>query len=215
MARHGRLLTLLLALILPLPATADWTGVQVDLFDGDSDWRFDNETRNAQIGSLSFRIEESTATGLRIGVHIGYMSVRVAADTAAETRRYDAQNLGIYLRQPFQFGESVTLQSGVEFRYNTGSDDSGDDRFDIDWSEIDIELGLGLRFGAVRLMPYLVWTDIDGDIGSDSGTLVFEQDEKITRGLRFDYYVEQTGFVRLQVERGGSDGALLSFVRRL
>ncbi len=194
---------------------AQWTGVQLELLDGDSDWRFDNETRNAQLSSLSFRIEESTETGLRIGAQIGYLSLRVAADTAAETRRYDAQNVGIYLRQPLQVSDSILLQGGIEFRYNSGGEGSGDDRVDIDWSEVSAELGLGLRVGALRLMPFVTWTDIDGDIGSDTGTFVFERDERVSTGLRFDYYVEQTGFVRLEIQRGGRDAAVLSFVRRL
>ncbi len=206
---------MLLAVLPAAPAMAEWTGVQFDLADGDSDWRFDNETRNAQIDSVALRIEERTASGLSVGVHFGYLSVRVAADTAAETERYDVQNLGIYLRQPFQISESVMLQSGIEFRYNSGDDDTGDEVVDIDWSEIRVEAGLGVRFGAVRLMPYASWVDVDGDIGSDAGTLVFERDEKLSQGMRADYYVEPTGFIRLQVENGGSDSVLLSFVRRL
>ncbi len=211
--RRGALL--LLACLTGSPALADWTGVQLELFDGDSDWRFANETRNAQIGSLSFRIEENTATGLRVGAQIGHLSVRVAADTAVETRRFDAQNVGIYLRQPFQLSESLMVQTGIEFRYNSGSDGSGDERVEINWSEVDVELAAGLRLGALRLMPYLNWTDIDGDIDGDSGTLIFERDDELTRGLRLDYYVEPTGFVRLEVQRGGSEGVMLAFVRRL
>ncbi len=206
---------LLLSCLVSPPTLADWTGVQLELFDGDSDWRFDDETRNAQIGSLSFRIEENTDTGLRVGAHIGHLSVRVAADTASETRRYDAQNVGIYLRQPFQLSETILLQAGVEFRYNSGSEGSGDERTEIDWSEVDAELALGLRFGALRIKPYLNWTDIDGDNAGDSGTFVFERDDKISRGLRLDYYTEPTGFVRLEIQRGGSEGAMLAFVRRL
>ena len=186
----------------------------VDIYDGETDLKFDASIRRAQTGSISFRIEEATAGGLRVGVHLGHMSVRLDGDTFAETRRYDAQSIGIYLYQPVQLSDAISMHGGVDFRFASGNDDSREDIAEIDWSEVSFNFGLGLRFGSYRIEPYVIYTDIDGDISDATGTQVFELDEAVTTGIRLDYFVEKTGFVRLDFFSGGSEGVSLAFVRR-
>ena len=39
-------------------------------------------------------------------------------------------------------------------------------------------------------------------------------DEALSHGLRFDYFVEETAFIRFEIVSGGFAGGYLNFVRR-
>ncbi len=194
---------------------ADWTGVALELGNAEADWKFDSGQREVDTSSISFQIEERSSAGLVFGGSMGYLSTRVKADTSADTRRFDAQYLKIYLRQEFVLSESIALHGSLSYRYNSGSDDDdADNSADIEWRQSSFQLGLNLRFANFRLTPYAAYYDIDGDISDDSGTEVFELDDPISRGIRFDYFVEESAFVRFQIQSGDQAGSVLSFIRR-
>ena len=210
--------SLLLLLLFTSLASADWTGVSLEFGDTDSDWEFEDDTREARVSELSFSVEEKIDTGLAFGASLGYFDMRVVADSnsAAETRKFDGQYLGIYIRQPFELSQHVALHGLFSYRYATGSEsgaDDEDDEKDIDWTQSSFELGFNLRFSRLRIAPYAIYQDIDGDI-SGGGTDVFELDEPLTQGIRFDYFLEDSAFVRFEIVSGGRSGGYLSFVRR-
>lgn len=210
--------SLLLLLFFSSLASAEWTGVALEIGETDSDWKFEDDVREAQISELNFQIEEKIETGLTFGASIGYFDMRVVADSnsLAETLKFDGQYLGLYIRQPFQISNHVSLHGLFSIRYASGNEsgaDDDEDEKDIDWTQSSFELGLNLRFSRLRIAPYAIYQDVDGDI-SGGGTDVFELDEPLTRGVRFDYFVEDTAFVRFEFVTGGRDGGYLSFVRR-
>ena len=47
-------------------AEAFWTGVAMEFGDYDLDWEFDDGSREAQISSIDFQVEDSTEDGVRI-----------------------------------------------------------------------------------------------------------------------------------------------------
>lgn len=195
---------------------AAWSGVSFELGNTDSDWAFEDDTREAQISQISIQIEEKTESKLTVGGSIGYVDLRTVAssDSAAETMKFDGQFISVYLRQPLRFNDHLSLHGAFSFRYTTGSESGdSDDRAGIDWTESVFELGLSLRFANFRVTPYTAYHDIDGDISGD-GTDVFEIDETLTRGLRFDYFVEDTAFIRFEFSSGGVEGGYINFVRR-
>lgn len=206
-------------------ASADLTGISFEIGHYDSDWEFEDDTREAQIDQISFHLEERIESGLAFGFGIGYFDMRVVADSnsAAETLKFDGQFIDIYLRLPLQLSESISLHTAFSIGYNNGSESGGsddddvtidsEDEADIDWTEVTFELGLGLRFGNFRVLPYAAFHDIDGDI-SGNGTDVFEMEDEMVQGLRLDYFVEDTAFVRFELVSGGSQGGYLIFVRR-
>ncbi len=196
-------------------AQADWTGVELELADFNSDWKFDDSVRKAQISSLGFRIEEKTDTGLSVGGGIGYVSMRVVADSSANTRKFDAEYLQVYLRQELRVSESISLHGLFNYSYNTGSDDDNDaDLADINWSQASFQIDASLRFANFRIAPFAAYYDIDGDISDDTGTEVFEMDDPVSHGIRFDYYLEPTAFIRIEFQSGGQSGGYLTFARR-
>lgn len=196
-------------------ANAEWTGVSLNLGNTDVDWEFRDETREAQISELSFQIEERTASGLAVGASIGYMDLRVVADTDIATRKFDGQFLGIYLRQDYPVTDNMSLHGGFGFRYSSGNE-SGDSDIDsdIDWTETGFEFGIGFRVVNLRIMPFVAWSDVDGDISGEGGTSIFELEDPLTRGIRFDLFVERTAFVRLEFVDGSRTGGYLVFARR-
>ena len=206
---------LLLLGLQPGIANADWSGISLNIGDTDVDWKFRDENRKAQISEISFQIEDRTDSGLAVGANIGYMDLRVVADTDIATRKFGGQFFGIYLRQDYSITKNLSLHGIFGFRYASGNE-SGDPDIssDISWSETGLELGIGFRFVNVRIMPFAAWNNVDGDISGDDGTSVFELEDPLTRGIRFDLYVEQTAFVRLEFVDGSRSGGYLVFARR-
>ena len=196
-------------------AGAEWTGVTLDLANTDSDWKFRGQVREARNSELSFSIEERAASGLAIGVQIGYFDMRLIAPDETETLKFDGQYFGIYLRHELAIGERLSLHSGLGLKYASGTE-SGDaeDQAEIDWIETDVEIGIGIRAGNLRIMPFAAWNDVDGDISDENGTSVFNLAQSDTQGVRFDLYVEQTAFVRLELVTGSRSGGTLVFARR-
>jgi len=208
--------SLLLLLCYSGLANAQWTGVSLEIGNFDSDWDFGRDTREAQISEINFQIEEKTESNLTVGASIGYVDLRVvaASDSAAETRKFDGEFISVYLRQPLRINDTISLHGAFSFRYTTGNESGdADERAGIDWTQSVFELGLSLRFRNFRIVPYAAYHDIDGDI-SDDITDVFEMDEALIRGLRFDYFIEDTAFIRFEFVSGGQEGGYLSFVRR-
>jgi len=210
--------SLLILLFFPCLASAFWTGISLELGNTDSDWRFDNDTREAQVSELNFQIEEKTNSDLVVGASIGYVDLRVVADSdsAAQTLKFDAQYLGLYLRQPFRISDHVGLHLLLDLRYNVGTEsgvNADEDEARIEWTQSGVEIGVGFRFANLRISPYAAYQDIDGDIDADS-TEIFELAESLTRGIRFDYFVESTAFIRFEYVSGARNGGYLNFVRR-
>lgn len=207
-------LAALLLLFCPGVASAYWTGVEVSLANLDADWAFDAETREAQTSLISFQAEESTASGLRVGVSLGYFGIRLLADDPAPTLKFDGNFVGIYLNQLVSLGEQVEFYGQFNLRFYNGDDSLGDERIDVDWLETGVELGASLRAAHYRITPYVAYTDIDGDIDDLADVDVFERDEPASAGIHFDYFVEPTAFIRFSLQGGGSEGGMLNFVRR-
>ena len=206
---------LLLALVLSSStAHADWTGVFFELADVDSDWVFDSGTREARINKLSFRAEEKTASGLRAGFNLGLFDMRVVADTPDETKKFNGEFLGIFLRLPVPLGKRVMLHGWLDYTYHGGRESgSPEDAANLDWSEAGVGVGVSARFSNLRLMPYVEFGDIDGDIQDDTGTRIFEQDEARSQGLKIDLFLEPSAYIRFEFVDGGHSGGYLTFVR--
>lgn len=207
----------LFAVMLPLAASGQWTGVSARLADVESDWSFESGRREADISELSFQIEEKTDSGLAVGLDLGYLDMRLipSSDSPADSLKFDGHYIGIYLRQPLRISERLVLHGMYRISYHSG-DQSGadaDDDAEIDWTSSLLEFGLGLRFSKFRVTPYAVYNDIDGDV-SGGGTEVFDIEDNLSYGARFDYFVEDTAFIQFDFIAGGSAGGYLSFVRR-
>lgn len=196
-------------------AQADLTGVTVELANVDADWKFDNGVREAQINSIAFQIEEKTATGLSVGGSFGYLDMRAVGDSSTETRKFDGEYLQVYLRQEIPISESISLHALFSYSYNSGDDYSDDEeRVDIDWNEASLQIDASLRFANFGITPFAAYYDIDGDISDDNGTQVFEMDDPVSHGIRFDYYTDPTAFIRIVFQSGGQSGGYLIFARR-
>lgn len=214
MIRAGLACVALLLSACPAAAPAFWTGVEVSIANVDADWDFDAETREAQTSRISLQVEEKTETGLRVGVSLGYFDTRLVADDPSPTLKFDGNFIGIYLNRLVGIGEHVEFYGQLNLSYHNGQDSLVDERFDVDWTEVGVEIGASLRFAHYRITPYVGYTDIDGDISNLDDVDVFERDDPVSGGLHFDYFVEPTAYVRLSLQGGGDAGGILSFVRR-
>lgn len=206
--------SLLLLLFFSGFAKADWTGVAFEIGDTKSDWDFSQGTRETKITSISLQIEERTASGLSVGAGIGYLSIRVGGKDNVESQKFDGENLEIYLRQDLSVSESFSLQALLNYGFYNGRENVSSDRDEIDWNQLGFEVGASFRHANLRITPFASYTDIDGDISGDEPTRVFSLEDPAGYGLRFDYFVETTAFLRLQFQSGSHTGGYLTFVRR-
>ena len=195
-------------------AAAGWTGVSVTLGESTSDWQFGGEKREARSGWIALQIEEKSASELRIGASIGHSTLRVAASSPLNTQKFDTQFVGVYLRQPIRLSDHISLEGLFSYHYNSGRNNDEMNSFEVDWSETRLQLGLSARFANIRITPFVAYNHVDGDIDSSAGIEIFELDEPQSSGIRFDYLLEPSAFVRFEFQSGANEGGFLSFVRQ-
>ena len=193
---------------------AFWSGVAFEFGSIDSDWDFKRETREAQIDQISIKLEDKVGSSLTGGLELGYFDMRVVApdSSTAETLKFDGGFFSVYLRQPVDISDWLSLYGKIGLRYTSGSE-SGDGDADIDWTTALFELGMGLRFSNYRITPFVTYEDVDGDISND-GTETFEMDEEVSQGIKFDYFTDSVSFIQLVFVTGGNEGGYINFVRR-
>jgi hypothetical protein len=208
-----RVKLLILLLLYVGLAEAEWAGALIEIANYDADWKFDSDVREARITSISFQLEEKFATGLRAGGGFGYFDMRLDGNDG-DAEDFDGQYLQLYLRQPWSINETVSLYGLFDYRYNSGDSYGGGERADIDWHEVSLHIGTGLRFSNYRITPFVAYYHIDGDASGDGGSGDFENDDSATLGIKFDFIVEETGFIRLEARSGYQSGGFLSFGRR-
>jgi len=212
----SRLCCLLSIFVLPV-AHADWTGLSASIEEIDSDWVFENDKRSTSTTRLNLHFEERTSAGLSVGANIGRLTTRISnINGPRNTVKFDASYFGVYLRYPVQLSEHFSLYSKLGYQYHSGSETENDDDVDddeIEWREVGFEVGLSGRFGSFRLTPFVVYSDVDGDISGDTGTDSFENDEDVSAGLSLDAFLDPTSFVRLRLTSGEQDSAALIFAR--
>ncbi len=196
------------------PVKAEWTGVALEISNTKSDWDFSGGTRETKISAISLQVEESTASGLSVGAGIGYLAIRVGGNDKAETKKFDGENLEIYLRQEFSISESFSLGALLNYGFYNGRENVSSDRDEINWNQLGFEIGASFRHANIRITPFAGYTDIDGDISGDDPTEVFSLEDSIGYGLRLDYFTENTAFLSVQLQTGSHSGGYLSFVRR-
>ena len=195
---------------------AEWTGVAIEFADTNADWKFDDETRSTHGNYISFMLEEETSGGLIIGGAIGYLVMRVDGNDTTHTNRFDSgEYLKLFLRQDFPLSSTYTFHTALSFRYSQGHEnDSDNGRADLDWTESALQAGISKRFINWRIMPFVAYNHVDGEISDDIGTSDFELDDPVSQGVRFDYFIEETAFIRLEVQTGDQAAGMVSFYRR-
>ena len=194
---------------------AEWSGIAFEIGDTKSDWEFSNSTRETSISSLTFQIEERTASGLSVGGGIGYMTMRIDGNEEVETKKFDGEYFEIYFRQEFSISESFSLEMLLDYGFYGGDENTNsDNRDDISWNQLGFDFSASFKLDNIRIAPFASYTDIDGDISGDDPTEVFTLEDEIGYGLRLDFFTDSTAFVRLQLQTGSYNGGYLTFVRR-
>ena len=208
---------LLLAAGMTFSTQAAWTGIGAFVGQSESDWLVGGESRVADVNMYGFRIEEKSRTELRVGASAGQISVRLQLpDNSSLADKYYAQFISFYLRLPLKITDSISFHSRLNYQFNSGDSSRDDDEeAEIDWTQLDLNLGLSFTVSNLSLRPFVNFRNIDGDINTDAGTRVFEEESSYSGGLIFDYAVEPTAYVRLTATAGERDSLMLSFVREL
>ena len=207
----------LLAIIFSLdstPAAAAWTGISVDIGETTTDLQFETAQRTMRSDSLSLQIEEKTATDLRVGFSVGVSDFRTANKLPpGNAQKFEGGHLGFYLRLPVQLGEYFSLEGLFSYRYHSASSSKTSLPSEIEWHDSRLQIGLGAKFQALRVTPFIAYRSMRGDISNDSGTELFDMVGNTSRGISFDYFIEPTAYIRFQLSRGDEDGGYLTFAR--
>jgi hypothetical protein len=196
------------------PAVAEWTGVSVDIGEMTTDLQFETAQRTMRSDSLSLRIEENTATNLRVGFSIGVSNIRIANKVPpANAEKFEGGHLGIYLRWPVQLGEYFSLESLFTYQYNIATNSNTSLPNEIEWHDSRLQIGLGAKFQTLRVTPFIAYGKMRGDISNDTSAELFDSASSVSHGINFDYFIEPTAYIRFQLSRDGVDGGYLTFAR--
>jgi len=204
----------LISVFFSTAATAQLTGISVSIEDYSSTWQFGTLERTVDINQWSLNLEEKTTSALRVGVSLGQLGMRVSDQVLpANTEKFDANSVGLYLRLPLMLGDTFSLQGRLSYRIYSGSDSNDIDSREIEWDETRVELGFSGQWQSVRLTPFVAYRTINGDITDNSGIELFDSIDEVSSGIRFDYFIEPTAYIRFQFTRGAREGGYLVFAR--
>jgi hypothetical protein len=193
---------------------AEWTGISMNIEDYSTTWQFRTLQRTTDINQWNFNLEEKTTSALRVGLSIGQSRIRISDNISpTNTQKFDANSLGLYLRLPLSLSDNFSVQGRLSYRINSGSDSKDIDPSEIEWYETEVELGLSGRWQSVRLTPFVAYRNINGDITDSSGIELFDPVDEISSGIRFDYYIDPTAYIRFQLTIGANEGGYLVFAR--
>ncbi|MCP4432612.1 MAG: hypothetical protein GY806_16690 [Gammaproteobacteria bacterium] len=199
--------------ILPV-AEAAWTGISLSIDEIENDWAFADNIRLADTTRLNLHFEEKTRNGIHVGANIGQLTTRIRNKSGpADTEKFDASHIGIYLGYPVSLGEHFVIHNQMGYQFHSGSSSAPTTDEQISWREASYLFGISYRFSDLRIMPFLVASDISGDLERADETDTFENDEAISTGLSFDIFVDSTSFVRLKFSSGTGQSFSLRFAR--
>ena len=151
---------------------------------------------------------------MSVGGLIAYHSLRLDDSRGSGSTKFEVQQIGVYLRQDFALAETVSLEGTLDYGYYTGRENTDDDRAELDWSQLAVELGLAFRYANLRITPFASYTFLDGDTDDVDDGGSFELENPYNSEVRFDIFTEKTAFIRIQFQAGSQTGGYLSFVRR-
>ena len=198
---------------LALPAQAAWTGIAAFISDGETEWVVAGQERDVDIRGYGLRIEEKTAIDLRVGARIGQFYARLSdPGSSGFTEKYQGEFLSLYLRWPHRLSESLTLHTGLDYRFNVGQV-SADDSTEIDWNELTTRIGLGYRIGLLGIQPFAEYRAADGDVNGVGVRGLIEASAHNSAGIVFDLEVDRAAYVRLSVTGGATDSLKFSLTR--
>lgn len=193
---------------------AQWTGISASLEETNTDWQFASTLRSVRINRIGLQIEEKTAKSLRVGGSIGQLGLRlVDPATPSSTQKFDLSYIGLYLRQPIRLSANLALQGLLSYRYHSGIELTISDAAEIDWHETRFQIGLSLQAGQLRIMPFVAYTRVSGDITDSSGVALFDAAQADSHGISFDYLIEPGAYIRLQWSAAAERSGQLVFVR--
>lgn len=195
-------------------ANAEYTGLILSFEELDADWKFSTGEREARSRSVSFRIEEKTRIGFRIGLGLGVSNLRIAGDASTSRLDIDVTSLGAYLRLPTELSEHYSLNGLLSYGYYSGNGEENLQQVGIDWHQVQVQLGFSVKFANIRITPFADYYMLTGDIDYVNKGDTFELVEAVGGGIQFDYFVRDTAFIRLKFQSGVYNGLSLSFALR-
>lgn len=204
---------LLTALLMP-NVEAAWSGMSLSIDELEDDWKFENEIRLSDTTRLNLHFEEKTVNGILVGANIGRLTTRISNKSGpANTEKFDASFIGLYLGYPFYLSEQLILHNRLGYQYHSGSRSVSTEEDKISWREASYLLGLSYRVSDLRIMPFITVSDISGDLERELNTDTFENDESISTGISLDLFVDPTSFIRLQYSQGSGHSFSIRFAR--
>ena len=203
---------LLLILALQSSAALAWSGIGAFLGQGNGDWLFSSGNQTADIDFYGLQIEDRTQSPLRVGAAAGQFDLRLLSTPTAVAERYSGKFLAFFLRLPQTLSDQIKLHSQLRYQYNLGERSlQGSEQ--ISWSAVTLQMGISLQLGRLSVQPFGVLQRIDGDITTPSQTRLFQHGQSSGYGLKLDYYVEPTAYIRFLGSAGANESLSISFVR--
>jgi len=203
-------------ILAPQAGQANWTGIGVFVGQGESDWRYGGQLRQARLNQYGLYIEEKTQVNLRVGASAGQFSLRLF-DLGDPTlaHKYYGQFLSFYLRMPVKLNKVVSLHTRLNYQYNLGDKKLETEKAEISWNEVSLDVGVSFRFGPLAVRPFMNFRTLDGDTSSASVARLFELDKHRSSGLALDYLLDPTAYIRVSTTFESNRSLQINFVREI
>lgn len=190
---------------------AAFTGIALAIHDEETDWQISSETVPTHIRKITLSAEEKTTGNLRVGAYLGEMSLRLESANQLPAQKFNSQFIGLYLRLPLKISPTFSFHSKFSYTFYLGNTSQPD--IEIEWYDSRLNFGFSAQLQNIRLMPYVLYQSIDGDISTDTSSDNIKLKENFTQGINLDYYTSTSAYIRLQVTTGGSESFMLQFTR--
>lgn len=204
----------MLLVLVTQSANAAWTGISFSIDEIESDWLFESSRLVSDTTRLNLHFEEKTESGIGIGANIGRLTTRLSNTSGSKnTEKFDASYVGVYVRYPLSIGQHFALHNQLGYQFHSGSVNEGVFPDQIEWRDINYQIGLSAKFGNLRVMPFATISDVSGDVDREASTDTFENKEEVSTGLSLDMFLDPTSFVRLKIGSSGDEIFSLRFAR--
>jgi hypothetical protein len=209
----------LIILLLPLNAVAlDDTllGIRLDWSQYDTTVSMASTDRETRIDHVALVLNEPSWKRFYGGLRLGYVGVSQPDNPDLAGFDLNGNSLGLRLGAFLIRNARIDLfiQGDIDYLYTDAEE--GAQKAELDWTEVNLQIGARLKLGLFRFSAAGYRNNIDGEQtlhGDVNATTRFHQTEQTGVSAGVEFQVDPTGFIGIHTESGARDGTRLTFIR--
>lgn len=180
-----------------------------------SDWEVDNTTMESRISRIGLSIHEPLNEHLDSGIELGYLDLSQPDNTHTEGIGLTGGYLGLTLGTHLLRTDNLSLLLNLSYRYNSVEGSDNTTEASLTWHELQGGLSLSYSFERLILSAGVGQHAVDGEerVENDE-TRSIEQKSETIYSAGATYWVERTGYIGIQGQRGAQQSIRFVFGRQ-